>query len=118
VHARIAEAATLAGDPERALREAQLAELSSPADQPPALRALLHRIRGYAYLQLGRSDQAANEFRESIDAARSGDALYELALSLRAQAKLTSVPLKDGEAEHLFKALQISGVTEAPNGPS
>jgi tetratricopeptide (TPR) repeat protein len=45
VHARIAEAAVLAGDPERALREARLAELSSEADQPAAFRALVHRVR-------------------------------------------------------------------------
>jgi hypothetical protein len=66
-------------------------------------------------LQLGRPEQAANEFQESIEAARSGAALYELALSLRAEAKLRRVPV-DGEAEQLFEALQISAVTEAPDG--
>ena len=114
VHARIAEAAVLAGDPERALREAQLAELSSEADQPAAFRALVHRVRGYAYCQLHRPDDAAQEFEQSIEAAREGDALYELALSLRAQERFCGVTVDDGEAQRLFEAMQVLGLPEVP----
>ena len=112
VHARIAEAALLAGDPERALREARLAELTSEADQPAAFRALVHRVRGYAYSQLHRPDEAAQEFEQSIEAAREGDALYELALSLRAQERLRGETVEAGEAQRLFEALQVSCVSE------
>ena len=114
VHARIAEAAVLAGDPERALREAQLAELTSEADQPAAFRALVHRVRGYAYCQLHRRDDAEQEFEQSIEAAREGDALYELALSLRAQESFCGAAAEDGEAQRLFDALQVSAVPEVP----
>ncbi|MGH3126596.1 MAG: ATP-binding protein [Gaiellaceae bacterium] len=118
VRARIAEAAALAGDAERALHEAELAERSSQADQPPALQALLHRVRGYAYAQRGRRDEAAVEFEQSIEAARSGSALYELALSLRAKERLGGEPVEEGEARRLFEALQVSVVHEAPIGNS
>jgi len=114
VHARIAEAAVLAGDPERALREAQLAELTSEADQPAAFRALIHRVRGYAYCQRRRPDDAAQEFEQSIQAAREGDALYELALSLHAQERSCDATAEGSEAERLFEALQVSAVAEVP----
>ena len=114
VHARIGEAAVLAGDPERALREAHLAELTSEADQPAAFRSLVHRVRGYAYSQLRRPDEAAQEFEQSIEAAREGDALYELALSLRAQERLRGAPVEASEAQRLFDALHVSCVSEVP----
>ena len=114
VHARIAEAALLAGDPERALQEAHLAGLASESEQPAVLRALLHRVRGYAYSQLRRPDDAEDEFEASIEAARAGDALYELALSLRAQERLRGVPTEAGEAQRLLDALQVTCVSEVP----
>ena len=85
MHARIAEAAVLAGEPERALRETELAELSGESDHRPHFARCSHRVRGYAYAQLRRRDDAAREFEQSVEAAREGDALYELALSLRAR---------------------------------
>ena len=114
VHARIAEAAVLAGDPERALREAHLAELTSEADQSATFRALVHRVRGYANSQLGRPDDAAKEFEQSIEAAREADALYELALSLRAQERLSGAPADSGEAQRLLDALHVTCVSEVP----
>jgi class 3 adenylate cyclase/tetratricopeptide (TPR) repeat protein len=116
VHARIAEAAVLAGDPERALSEIEVAELAGESDLPPALRALLHRVRGYAYLQQHRRDDAAEEFRQSVEAARGGSALYELALSLRAEETLRGASSKDDEAQHLFEALQVSSLPTVPTG--
>jgi class 3 adenylate cyclase/tetratricopeptide (TPR) repeat protein len=115
--ARIAEAAVLAGEAERALREAELAELSAEESAvSPTLRALLHRVRGYAYLQLQRPDAAAVEFERSVEAAREGDALYELALSLRAQEVLRVPPVAEGEAQRLFEALQVSTLPRVPTG--
>jgi tetratricopeptide (TPR) repeat protein len=113
-HARVAEAAVLAGDHERALREAEFAELSGESNPPPPLLAVLHRIRGYAYLQMHRRDDAARELTLSVTAARSGVALYELALSLRAEEILLGVPAKGGEAERLLESLQVSAVPEVP----
>jgi tetratricopeptide (TPR) repeat protein len=116
VHARIAEAAVLAGDHERALSEAELAERLSDAELHPTLRALLHRVRGFAYLQLGRADDAEREFEQSVEAARSADALYELALSLRAEQVLQGDAADDGEAQQLLDALQVTCVPNVPTG--
>ena len=99
-----------------ALRETELVELSEDADLPPAFRASMHRVRGYAYAQLQRYDDAATEFERSIDAARAGDALYELALSLRAAEILRGASSDGGEAERLFEAMQVSTLPEVPTG--
>jgi class 3 adenylate cyclase/tetratricopeptide (TPR) repeat protein len=116
VHARIAEAAVLAGDQERALSEAELAERLSDAELHPTLRALLHRVRGYAYVQLQRREDAEREFEQSIEAARSASALYELALSLRADEVLRGTPTEGSEAQRLLDALEVTCVPEVPTG--
>jgi tetratricopeptide (TPR) repeat protein len=113
-HARIAEAAALAGDAERALREAAITEGCSDEEPPPGLRALLHRVRAYAYLQLERPEEAARELELSIEAARSGAALYELALSLRAAETLRGDVAEDGAAQQLFDRLGVESVPGVP----
>jgi tetratricopeptide (TPR) repeat protein len=118
VHARIAEAAVLAGDHERALSEAELAERLSDAELHPTLRALLHRVRGYAFLLVGRRDKAEREFEQSVEAARSADALYELALSLRAEETLRGEAGHDGEAQRLLDALNVTCVPNVPTAES
>ncbi len=114
VHARIAEAAVLAGDHERALREVELAESSGESDPPPALRAALDRVRGYAYLQLHERDAAESEFTKSVDTARGSSTLYELALSLRAQETLRGIIVEDGEAQRLLEALEVVFLPDVP----
>jgi class 3 adenylate cyclase/tetratricopeptide (TPR) repeat protein len=113
-HARIAEASVHAGDPERALKEAEFAELSGESNPPPALQAVIHRVRGYAYLQLQRKDDAVQEFERSIAEARSASALYELALALRAEEQMRGAPPEGGEAQRLLDALQVSKLPEVP----
>ncbi|HEX3224514.1 MAG TPA: tetratricopeptide repeat protein [Gaiellaceae bacterium] len=113
-HARIAEASVLAGDPERALTEAEFAELSGESNPPPALQAVIHRVRGYAYLQLQRIDDAVQEFERSIAEARSASALYELALALRAEEQVRGAPPEAGEAQRLLDALQVSELPDVP----
>jgi len=114
VHARIAEAAVLAGDHARALHEVELAELSGEAEPPPALRAALDRVRGYAYLQLHDRDAAASEFGKSVEVARESATLYELALSLRAQETLGGGSGEDGEAQRLLDALEVVSLPGVP----
>jgi tetratricopeptide (TPR) repeat protein len=115
VHARLAEAAVLAGDSERALREADVAEHSGE-DPSPALRALIHRVRGYAYLQARRGDDAAREFEQSIEAARGASALYELALSLRAREISRGDGAGEGEAQRLLNGLEVTSLPDVPTG--
>ena len=68
MQARLAEAAVLAGDHDQALRDAEVAELTSEVAPPPPLQAMLHRMRGYAHLQAGRHEDAARNFAHSLDA--------------------------------------------------
>jgi class 3 adenylate cyclase len=98
--ARLAEAAVLAGDSARALAEADAVETGTPSVQ-----ALLHRVRGHAHRQAGRDDLARRELERSLEVARSGDALYEVALTLRALGL-------EAEAQPLLDALHVVRVAE------
>jgi class 3 adenylate cyclase/tetratricopeptide (TPR) repeat protein len=113
-HARLAEAAVLAGDHERALREVELAELVGEANAPPQLQAVLFRVRGYAHLQADRPDGASKEFDRSLEAARRAGALYEIALSLRARSLVRGAETEAAEAEKLLETLQVERVTAIP----
>jgi class 3 adenylate cyclase/tetratricopeptide (TPR) repeat protein len=112
-HARIAEAAVLAGDSERAVREADIAELTGEANPPPPLQAVLHRVRGYALLQQSREHDAIEAFQRSLSAARSGDALYEIALTVHALGRLGDSSAA-AEAKALFERLDVAQVAEVP----
>ena len=111
--ARIAEAAVLAGDHERAVREADIAELTGEANPPPPLQAVLHRVRGYALLQESREADAVEELQRSLSAARSGDALYEIALTLHALGRLGDTGAA-AEAAALLTRLDVAQVAEVP----
>jgi class 3 adenylate cyclase/tetratricopeptide (TPR) repeat protein len=110
---RIAEAAVLAGDHERAAREADLAELTGEANPPPPLQAVLHRVRGYALLQESREADAIQEFRRGLLAARNGDALYEIALTLHALGRAGDEAAA-AEAKALLERLDVAQVAEVP----
>jgi tetratricopeptide (TPR) repeat protein len=110
---RIAEAAVLAGDHERALREADLADHTGEGSPPPALQAVLHRVRGYAHLQQSRQPEAVEEFQRSLAAARSGDAVYEIALTLNALGRLGD-PSAAAEAKGLLERLDVGQLAEVP----
>jgi tetratricopeptide (TPR) repeat protein len=111
--ARFAEASVLAGDHERALREADNAEAAGE-EVPPQLKALLHRVRGYAHLQSGRPEQAAREFELGLEAARGVDALYEIALLLSARSALPGRSEDADEAASLLEALEVVRVPDVP----
>jgi class 3 adenylate cyclase/tetratricopeptide (TPR) repeat protein len=113
-HARLAEAAILAGDPERALREIEFAELVGETNAPPQLQAVLFRVRGYAHLQMQRPDEASREFDRSLEAARQAGALYEIALSLGAKGLGRGAEAAAAESQKLLEALQVERVAEIP----
>jgi len=111
--ARFAEASVLAGDSERALREADNSDAAGE-EAPPQLKALLHRVRGYAHLQSGRPEQAAREFELGLEAARSVDALYEIALLLTGRSALPGRNEDAAEAASLLEALEVVRVPAVP----
>ena len=106
VQARLAEAALFAGDFEGALARTDEAEATG-ASAPPAVRALLHRIRGQALLARGGTEDSAREFDESLRIAREGGMLYETALTLRARAKHTGSAEDAAEAQRIFGELDV-----------
>jgi tetratricopeptide (TPR) repeat protein len=111
--ARFAEASVFAGDHERALREADNAEAAGE-EVPPQLKALLHRVRGYAHLQAGRGEEAAAEFDQGLEAAKGVDALYEIALLLSARSVLPDRSEDAAEATSLLEALEVVRLPEVP----
>src|SRR5262249_62128407 len=113
VQARLAEAALCAGDAEGALAGADEAEAITGTSTPPAVRALLHRIRGQALLMRGE-EGAAGEFEESLRIAREGAMLYETALTLRARAKHTGSEKDAEEAQRIFRELDVVDVPWLP----
>jgi class 3 adenylate cyclase/tetratricopeptide (TPR) repeat protein len=114
-HARIAEAAVLAGDYARALGEAEFAELAGESNAPPQLQAVLFRVRGQAHLQLGKPNEALREFDRSIQTAREVGARYELALSLRLRARLRESEAEAAQAQALLDELKVTRVPDVPD---
>jgi class 3 adenylate cyclase/tetratricopeptide (TPR) repeat protein len=113
-HARIAEAATFAGDSERAMREADIAELVGESNPPPLLQAILHRVRGCAHLLAGRAGPAAVELDRSLEWARNVGALYEIALTLQARMLLPGHEGDSAETQEIFEALRIERTADLP----
>ena len=101
--ARLAELEVLRHRPAAAILRAQ-APLTSAREAGglAALEALLHRVIGMAHVELGEPDAARDAFAASLEIARTADAPYEVALTLR--------ELGDPEADAIFQRL---GVREA-----
>jgi class 3 adenylate cyclase/tetratricopeptide (TPR) repeat protein len=114
VQARLAEAALFAGDFEGALTGAGLAEAITGTSAPPAVQALLDRVRGQALSRMGQSEAASRELDESLRIAREGGMLYEVALTLDARARLTSSSEDAAEAQGILQALDVVRVPEIP----
>jgi class 3 adenylate cyclase/tetratricopeptide (TPR) repeat protein len=113
--ARLAEAALFAGDFEGALSSADLAEAITGTSAPPAVQALLNRVRGQALRRLGRREEAAREFDESLRIARAGGMMYEVALTLDARSVLTPSDDDAAEARTILRALDVVRVPEVPS---
>ena len=71
-------------------------------------------MRGYAHLQAGRPREAAEEFDRSLEAAHSSEALYEVALSLRARARLDDSAEDAAGARSILDSLKVVAVPEVP----
>jgi predicted ATPase/class 3 adenylate cyclase len=111
---RLAEAAVLAGDHDAALKVAGDAAELSDGTLTPSVQALLHRVRAFAHLQAGRVTEAEWELERSLAIARACDALYEIALSLQAYARLRRDASLAAEARALLDALHVVATPELP----
>jgi single-stranded DNA-specific DHH superfamily exonuclease len=70
-------------------------------------------VRGYAHLQQSRQPEAVEEFQRSLAAARSGDAVYEIALTLNALGRLGDASAA-AEAKGLLERLDVGQLAEVP----
>ena len=120
VKARLAEWAVLARKPEQALEDVEdvlagICESGGGSHQ----NALVHRIRGYALKQLGRTDEALAAFEKSLDLARKANETYELAVTLDAIGALKTRTGADrtAEAAEARGLLARLGVVSTPRIP-
>jgi class 3 adenylate cyclase/tetratricopeptide (TPR) repeat protein len=114
--ARLAEVAALRGNrPEDALERAEsvLKHTEDAADMP-SLHATALRLRAAARLQLGDATAAKADLDESVSAARSADALYELALALDLTAAAFADEAATTESAALLERLSVGRVARPP----
>jgi class 3 adenylate cyclase/tetratricopeptide (TPR) repeat protein len=108
MQARRAELLVLrGGDPDGAVRLAEetLARLSG-ADVPPAVHALLERIRGVGFSHQADADRAREALRRALEIAEGAQAEYETGLTLRALARLEG-RASDLDAAAIFRRLGV-----------
>ena len=81
--------------------------------------ALVYRVRGYALMQQGELDAAADALERSLAVARGADETYELALTLEARGRLAELRGEDGspQAKESKGLLARLGVVSTPAIP-
>lgn len=118
--ARIAECLMLEGAVTRALAacDASLKRARAIGGVPPQL-PMLNRVKGWSLMQAGRLEDAGRAFEESLEAARSRQADFEISLSLHAKAALArSTGTRDEDAERESRSLfERLGVVRVPGIP-
>jgi tetratricopeptide (TPR) repeat protein len=81
---------------------------------------LLHRVRGYALMQVGDLQGAGDALELSLRLARAGDAGHEVAATLQASTELRKLrgqplaPEVEEESRHLFSRLGVVAVPTVP----
>jgi class 3 adenylate cyclase/tetratricopeptide (TPR) repeat protein len=118
--ARLAELAVLAGDPVQALVEAdETLHATEETGSGATLRALLHRLRGYALAQSGDLEAAGAALRQSLETARAAEETYEAALTLDAIARLAELRGDEGSAEAKESSALLArlGAVSTPDVP-
>ncbi|HKE80483.1 MAG TPA: adenylate/guanylate cyclase domain-containing protein [Solirubrobacteraceae bacterium] len=121
VEALSAEAYAMSGRPEAALNSADLLLAGLPSGA--RLTALLHRVRGFAFAQLGDLVSAEEELEASLAAARAQEDAYEIAVTLDALQHIASrtgrsePPARGSERDSLLYKLEVIALPEAPLAP-
>jgi hypothetical protein len=101
LEARLAELRELRGDEAGHVLQAADAALAhlEEAGAPAALRVLLERIRSKALARAGLEDEARSSLQRALEIAERASADYEVALTLRALARL--------DADESTRAIEI-----------
>ena len=111
--ARLAELAVLERKPDEALAIAdEVLTATEESGSGATLRALLHRVRGYALAQQGDTEGSAEALRWSIDIARESEETYEVALTLEAIARLQDDETAAAESRGLLARLGVVSTPE------
>ncbi len=118
--ARIAECHLLRGEPDAAIAVTDEAlGGSAVGDGAAPQAALIHRVRGYAFIQRGELDRAREELERSRREAGAHESAYEAALTDRALAEL--VRREGGAPDELEETsaavLARLGVVATPSVP-
>jgi tetratricopeptide (TPR) repeat protein len=118
--ARIAESLVLQGRAQDALELAGACLERTAVHGGDTHDPMLHRIRGYAWAQLGGADAARAELDCSLEIARARNARYEIALAQDAIARIGErIGAPDpaearAEADRLFRMLEVVDTAEVP----
>jgi len=116
IDAKVAECYVFQGEASPAL---ELADRTLLQEGTAVLQPLLHRVRGYAQMQLCHLSDADAALNESLGVARALNAGYEVALTLRAVARLAALQGRpagslEDESASILERLGVVRVTEAP----
>ncbi len=119
---RIAELSVFVGAAEEAMaRIKELEDAVRRLGDVPALRALLHRLAGYASAQAGNQALALEQLDASVAIAREVGLSYDLALALEALARVLAAAGDDvvaaGPAAEAAELLSGLGVVATPAVP-
>jgi tetratricopeptide (TPR) repeat protein len=121
VEALTAEAYAMSGRAEPALNAADLLLAGLPSGA--RLNTLLHRVRGFAFAQLGDLASADEELEASLADARAQEEDYEIAVTLDALLHMASRTGRSESAERraerdaLLGRLDVIALPEAPVAP-
>jgi class 3 adenylate cyclase/tetratricopeptide (TPR) repeat protein len=122
VEALLAEAEAFAGQPDAALTRADLA-LAGLGD-PGRLGALLHRVRAFAFAQVGDLAAAEDALEASLAEARAQAEEYEVAVTLDALAALSALTGRAEaagrirERDAILARLDVERLPDPPLTPS
>ena len=121
--ARIAECLIFRGESTEALRRVGEALARDETMGGVSVQApLLHRLRGQALMQLGRTEEARASLEESLRTAEARKASFEEALTLRALAQLAEMTGSSDAAaarrsEQILTELDVVSVTDPAGLP-
>jgi class 3 adenylate cyclase/tetratricopeptide (TPR) repeat protein len=122
VEALLAEAEAFAGQPDAALTRADLA-LAGLGD-PGRLGALLHRVRAFAFAQVGDLAAAEDALEASLAEARAQAEEYEIGVTLDALAALSALTGRAEaagrirERDAILARLDVERLPDPPLAPS